>query len=51
MSQMSLKYHTPDMLIEVSRNTCSTFDFYKADELDEIGKHAAFERIEIYKNK
>ncbi len=41
MAQMNLKYHSPDVLIEVSRDSCGTYDFYKAEEMIEIGRHAA----------
>ncbi|MCK5693510.1 MAG: patatin-like phospholipase family protein [Bacteroidales bacterium] len=41
MAQMSLKYFSPDMLIEVSRDSCGTFDFFKAREMIEMGREAA----------
>jgi NTE family protein len=37
-----LEQNPPDILVQISRNTCSTFDYYKADKLIEEGK-AAFE--------
>ena len=41
MAQMSLKHFSPDMLIEVSRDSCGTFDFFKAREMIEKGREAA----------
>jgi NTE family protein len=41
MAQMSLKLFSPDVLIEVSRDSCGTFDFYKANEMVEMGREAA----------
>ena len=49
MAQMSLKYFSPDMLIEVSRDSCGTFDFFKAREMIEMGREAvvlALEKLE-----
>jgi NTE family protein len=43
--------HSPDLLINISRDSCSTFDFYRAEELVEIGRHAAIESLNLYKNK
>ncbi len=41
MAQMSLKLFSPDVLIEVSRDSCGTFAFYKASEMVEMGREAA----------
>ncbi len=41
ISDQAIKKHKPDVLIQVSRDSCSAFDFYKAEELVEIGRHAA----------
>jgi NTE family protein len=51
ISKMSIEKHSPDILINISRNSCGTFDFYKAEELVEIGRHAAVKSIKEYKNK
>ena len=45
ISIMTIEKYPPDILIQVSRNSCGTFDFYKAEELVEIGRHAAIERL------
>jgi NTE family protein len=51
MSQMMLDYYSPDLLVNVSRDTCTTFDFFKAEELVETGRQAAIESIEASKKQ
>lgn len=41
IDQLMLENHSPDMLIEISRDSATLFDFYKAEELVELGRHAA----------
>lgn len=50
ITQTSLEQYSPDMLINVSQDTCSIFDYYKAEELVEAGRHEAMESIKAYKN-
>ncbi len=50
VAKMTIEKYPPDILINVSRDTCSTFDFYKAEELVEIGRHAAVISLEEYNN-
>lgn len=38
LAAMSLKEHPVDMLIEIPRNSCSVFEFYRAAELIEVGR-------------
>jgi len=40
-AQTNLEQYRPDILIEVSRNSCNTYDFYKSEELVEYGRLAA----------
>jgi len=40
ISMLTLEMNPPDILIDVSRNSCGVFDFYKANELIELGKLA-----------
>lgn len=49
MAQMSLTHFTPDVLIEVSRDSCGTYDFFKADEMIEMGKAATIRAMNKYK--
>ena len=44
--KLTLEMNPPDILIEVSRNACGTFDFYKAAELISLGKKATIETLE-----
>ncbi len=40
-ARLLMEKHTPDILIEVSHDSCEMYDFYKAEEMVEIGRHAA----------
>jgi NTE family protein len=51
ISQMTIEKFPPDILIEVSRDSCGIFDFYKAEEMVEIGRISAQKMFEEYKNK
>ena len=46
ISKLTLEMNPPDLLIEVSRNACGTFDFYKASELIELGKETTKENLQ-----
>lgn len=48
MTSLLLEKYPPDILVEVSREASSTFEFYKAAELIEVGKEAV---EDILKNK
>jgi NTE family protein len=43
----TLFHHPPDILIEIPRNVCSVFEFYRAAELIEIGKKAYRRQINL----
>ena len=49
ISEMTLDICKPDILVNISRHSASTFDFYKAEQLIETGRLAAKESIEKYK--
>lgn len=40
MAQMLIKNFEPDLMVEVSHDSCGTFDFYKAAEMVEMGRAA-----------
>ena len=40
ITQLALEQHQPDLLIQVSRHSCGTFDFFRAEEVIELGRHA-----------
>lgn len=41
IAQLSLENNPPDLLINVSRESAGTYDFFKAEELVEIGRYSA----------
>lgn len=45
IAQLHLEQYTPDIKIEISRDSCGVYDFYKADELIEMGRFAARESL------
>jgi NTE family protein len=45
IAQLHLEKYTPDIKIEISRDSCGIYDFYKADELIEMGRYAARESL------
>ena len=48
---LSFEQHSPDLMIEVSHNSCGTMDFFKAEEMVEIGRYAAIRSLEEYNKK
>jgi NTE family protein len=50
LAQISLKEHAPDVLIEVSRDACGTYDFYKAGELVEMGREATHKALNLFES-
>ncbi|MEN8139421.1 MAG: patatin-like phospholipase family protein [Bacteroidota bacterium] len=51
ISKMVIEKYAPDILVNVSRDSCSLFDFYKAEELIEIGRYNTANCIEQYEEK
>lgn len=49
MVEAELENHKPDVLINVSRDICTAFDFYRSEELIEIGRQAARNSLEKYR--
>jgi NTE family protein len=41
-----LKNTPPEILIEISKKSCGTFDFYKAEEMVEIGRYATKKKLD-----
>jgi NTE family protein len=46
MADTALKMHTPDVLMNISRDSCTMYDFYKAEEMVEIGRRVASESLD-----
>lgn len=38
LTELMIRFYPPDVLIEIPRNTCTAFEFYRAEELIELGK-------------
>lgn len=51
LALMNIEKYKPDMLINISRHSCGTFDFFKSEELVEIGRQAAIKSINDYKTQ
>lgn len=41
IAQATIEKYPPDILIKISKQSCGPFDFFKAEELVEIGRYAA----------
>lgn len=41
LAQLQIEKGSPDILLNISRNTCGTYDFYLAEDLVEIGRQTA----------
>lgn len=48
LDKLTIEKYQPDILINISRNSCGTFDFYKAEELVEIGREMCIESLNEY---
>jgi NTE family protein len=48
--QLSLEKYSPDILVNVSHECCASYDFYKGNEVIEIGRRAAVRALEVYSN-
>lgn len=51
MAATIIKNNPPDIFVEISKNSCGTFDFYKAEELVEIGRYATQEKFVSLQNQ
>jgi NTE family protein len=49
ITQMTLENYCPDILINISRESCNMYDFFKAEEMVEIGRNAAIEGLRDFK--
>jgi NTE family protein len=46
LATIALKNTPPDILVQVSKKACGTFDFFKAEDMVEIGRIAAREKLD-----
>ena len=51
LAQLTIEKGAPDILINISRDTCGTYDFYKAEELVEIGRISAQKCLDEFEMK
>jgi len=51
LSLMNIEKYKPDILINISRHSGGTFDFFKAEELIEAGRLTARNSINDYKTR
>jgi NTE family protein len=49
LTQMTLERYSPDILVDVSWYSCDMFDFYTAEKMVEIGRHAVVKSLAGYK--
>ena len=49
--QFSIEKNPPDILVNISRDTCGTYDFYRAEELVEIGRQSAIKTLNEFEKK
>lgn len=51
MSDLYMANYTPDILVNVSSESCHIYDFHKIDEMVEAGRMAAVEALNLYDEK
>jgi len=51
LAQRTIEKGTPDILINVSSDTCGTYDFYIAEELVEIGRFSTKKCLDEFEMK
>lgn len=51
LATILLEKYEPDILAEISRDACNTFEFYRAEEMIEEGRRSVEEAISTYKSK
>ncbi len=51
ITRLNLLQHQPDILVNISRDICGTYDFYKAEELIETGKVAFAKSFDDFQKK
>jgi NTE family protein len=51
MVQLTIEKYPPDILVNISRDTCGTYDFYRAEELVEIGRQSAIKTLDEFEEE
>ena len=45
LTEITIEKYKPDLLINISRYACSTFEFFKGEELIEVGRNAMHDTL------
>ena len=48
IAELTLQIDPPDILVEISRYACGAFDFYKADELIQVGRNTTKKSVKKF---
>lgn len=51
LAQLSIEKYQPDILVNIPTDSAGTFDFYKSDELIQLGEEATIHAIKLYNLK
>ncbi|MFY8022000.1 MAG: patatin-like phospholipase family protein [Bacteroidia bacterium] len=51
LAELMEEIYQPDILVHVPRTACGTFEFYRAEEMIDIGKQAFDEALKKYRNR
>ena len=51
ISTLTLQNYQPDIVINISRQACGNYDFYRAEELIETGRNATIKGLEEFETK
>ena len=49
VSRLKLAAHNPDLVIEIPRNTCQTYEYYRAAQIIKIGRRQAERALQDFK--
>ena len=51
LSDLLLKSYPVDILLGIARRQCGTFEFYKANEIIDIGRELAEKALDSFENR
>lgn len=47
LTELMIEVHKPDLVIDISRDACGVFEFYRANEIIEVGRKAFKKALEV----
>ncbi|MCZ8216311.1 MAG: phospholipase, partial [Cyclobacteriaceae bacterium] len=47
LTDLMIEIHKPDLVVEISRDACGVFEFYRANEIIESGRNAFKKALEV----